>query len=68
MCLETARQNFERDVTSELRVARAIDLPHAAGAEGGEDFVRAEADACQECHLTVRNVGSVGQVRCTGTS
>ena len=38
-------QDLERDVAIQLRVARAIDLAHAAGAEGGEDFVRAEARA-----------------------
>ena len=52
--LETARggrdrartlgQDLDRDVAIELRVARAIHLAHAAGAEGGEDLVRAEAE------------------------
>ena len=31
-----------RDVAIELRIARAIDLAHPAGAEGGDDFIRAE--------------------------
>ena len=35
-------QHLDRDVTTELRVARAIDLPHSAGTEHGHDFVRAE--------------------------
>ena len=29
----TSRQDLERDVAPQLRVARAIDLAHAAGAE-----------------------------------
>ena len=43
-------QDLDRDVTIELRVARAIDLAHAAGAEGREDFVRAESCAGLQCH------------------
>ena len=35
----TSRQDFDRDIASELRVARAIDLAHAAGAEMGDDLV-----------------------------
>src|SRR5258706_4216149 len=35
-------QNLQRNVTIELRVARAIDLAHAAGAERAEDLVGAE--------------------------
>ena len=42
---DVGRQYFQRDVTFELRVPRAVDLAHAAGAQGREDFVRAEADA-----------------------
>ena len=38
-----AREDLDRDVAIELRVARPIDLAHAAGPEGGEDLVRAEA-------------------------
>ena len=36
-------QDLDRDVAVEARVARAVDLAHAAGAEGGEDLVGAEA-------------------------
>ena len=43
---ERVGQDLDRHVATERRVARAIDLAHAAGAEGGEDFVRAEA-ACR---------------------
>ena len=31
-------KDFERDVASELRVGRAVDLAHAACAEGSDDF------------------------------
>ena len=42
---ERRRQDLHRDVAIELRVARAIDLSHPAGAERGENFVGAEACA-----------------------
>ncbi|GMR22658.1 MAG: hypothetical protein BMS9Abin37_1022 [Acidobacteriota bacterium] len=32
-------QNFDRDVSTELGVARAIDGAHATGAEGLDDLV-----------------------------
>ena len=41
-------QHLDRDVAIELRIARAIDLPHAALADRRSDFVDAEARAgCQ---------------------
>ena len=46
---EVRRQDLDRDVTPELGVACAIDLAHAAGAERGDDRVRAELTAD---HLT----------------
>ena len=39
---ERRGQDFERDVALERRVARAVDLAHAALAEQGEDFVVTE--------------------------
>ena len=36
-------QDLQRYVASELRVPSTIDFAHPAGAEGGEDFVRADA-------------------------
>ena len=42
---EQLGQDLDRDVAIELRVARAIHLAHAAGAERGEDLVGAEARA-----------------------
>ena len=41
-------QDLDRDVAIQLRVARAIHLAHAAGPEGREDFVGAEASAGEE--------------------
>ena len=40
-----ARQDFERDVAPQLRVARAIDLAHSAGADSAGDFIGAEPRA-----------------------
>ena len=37
------RQHLDRDLASEPRVAGAIHLAHAAGAERGDDLVGAEA-------------------------
>ncbi len=45
---EDARQNLERDVAPELRVARAIHLAHAAGAEQRLDLVDADASTGQQ--------------------
>jgi hypothetical protein len=39
---EMRRQNFDRHCPIEARVASAIHLPHAAGAERGKNFVRAK--------------------------
>ena len=38
-------QYLDRDVAIEPGIARAIDLAHAAGAEGREDFIGTEARA-----------------------
>ena len=42
---ERVRQDLERDVAIQLRVARAIHLAHAARADERNDFVDAEAGA-----------------------
>ena len=42
---ERLGQDFDGNVPIELRVARAVDLAHAAGANGGEDFIGAEPGA-----------------------
>jgi hypothetical protein len=36
-------QDFERDITPELRVAGTIHFAHPTAAKGGEDFVRTDA-------------------------
>jgi hypothetical protein len=38
---ELVGENFQRDVTVELGVARAVDLPHSAFADQGGHFIRA---------------------------
>ena len=42
---KSRRQDLDRDVAIEPRVARAIDLAHSAGAEQRDDVVEAEAGA-----------------------
>ena len=50
---EGVRQDFQRHVTVERRVACAIDLAHSASANGRNDFIRAEAGAVREGHRVV---------------
>ncbi len=40
-------QDFQRDVATELRVARAIDLAHPACAEAGQNLVAADLSAAE---------------------
>ena len=49
---EGGRQDLDRDVAAEARVLGAVDLPHAARADGGEDLVGAEAGTGGEGHRT----------------
>ena len=44
------RAHLERDVAPEPRVARAIDLAHAAGTEQRDDFIRSEGASGSERH------------------
>ena len=44
-------QRLQRHVATQLGVARPIDLAHAAGAEGGENLVWAEAGTGREGHV-----------------
>ena len=44
-------QDLDRHCTREAGVTCAIDLAHAAGTEGRDDFGRAESSAGCECHL-----------------
>ena len=47
---ELGGQRLDGDVAAEARVARAIDLAHAARAERRDDFVGAESGAGGEWH------------------
>jgi hypothetical protein len=50
---ESTGKHFDRDLAIESRIARAIHLAHAAGANGRDDFVVTElGPGCQ------RHVGS----------
>ena len=44
------RKHFDGDVAAEPRVASPVHLAHAAGADGRDDFVRAEARANEDVH------------------
>src|SRR6266850_6118072 len=46
-------QDLDGDVAPELRVARTIHFAHAARAESGQDFVRAEEGAGCQGHQRV---------------
>ena len=43
-------QDLDGDLALEVGVGGAIDLAHSAGAEGGDDFIRAEARAGSQSH------------------
>ena len=47
---ECVGQDLDRDDAIEPRVARLVDLAHAAGADEREDFVGAEAGAGGQSH------------------
>jgi hypothetical protein len=47
---ERVRQDLDGDVSLQLRVARAIHLPHAAGANQSDDLILAEAAARSQGH------------------
>jgi hypothetical protein len=57
---ERGGEDLERDVAIELEVARAVDLAHAAGADGRDDFVRPESVAGREPHGEI--VSPAGQL------
>ena len=48
---ERGGQDLDRDLASEPRVARAVDLAHAAGAERREDLVRTQLRTCRKRQL-----------------
>ena len=47
---DRGRDDLDRDIPSEPRIAGAIDLAHASGAERGQDFVGTEARASGQSH------------------
>ena len=47
-------EDLDRDVATELRVARAIDLAHAAGAEWRDDFIGPESRTGSKQHGVAR--------------
>jgi hypothetical protein len=47
---ERVGEHLQRHVASELRIARVIHLPHAAGADLGSDLIWAEAGSGAEGH------------------
>jgi hypothetical protein len=55
------QQNFDRDVPTELRIARAIHLAHAARAKRRRDFICAEASARSERHGKWLRLWEMGQ-------
>ena len=52
-----SRQDLERDVAIELRIARAVDLAHATGAERAADFIWSDPGAGAEAHEGVEGLG-----------
>ena len=42
---KTRREHLDRDVAPEARIARAVDLAHAARAEQADDFIGTDASA-----------------------
>lgn len=48
---ECRRQNFDRDIAHEPRIARSIDFAHAARADERADLIRAEVCAGWNRHL-----------------
>ena len=47
---ERLRQNLQRDIASEPRVAGAVDVAHLARATEADDLVRAETSASSQSH------------------
>src|SRR5438552_6002170 len=47
---QRGRQNLDRDVALQPRVACAIHFAHRAGADGGEDLIRPDAASGCESH------------------
>src|SRR5947207_15043966 len=50
------REHLQRDVAVKLRVSGAIDLAHAARADLGDDFIRADPRTWRQSHLEVAGI------------
>lgn len=50
---DPVEQYLQRNVAMEVSVEGAVDLSHAAGADEGDDLVRAKASAAGKGHLGV---------------
>ncbi len=55
----TVGQHFQGHIPAELRVPGAVHLTHAALADEGGDFVRAEARAWADGHVGYGNGGAI---------
>lgn len=66
---EAVGEGLDRDHASESRVARCVDRAHPAGAEGRNDFIRAEARAVCQRHPTAVDYMSLvtRELVCVGT-
>jgi len=53
---ERCRQDLDGHVAFEPRIARAIHLAHAAGADGGHDLVRSKAGFAPKRHSSRRRL------------
>ncbi len=62
MCEEVG-EDFDRDITIQLRVARPIDLAHPPCADLGEDVVDAEACAGGERQTVVDYTGGTAALQ-----
>jgi hypothetical protein len=63
---ERGGKNLDGDVASEPRIARAIDLAHAARADERDDFIRTEASAGREGHVAGRLYRAIAPIGSSG--
>ena len=52
------RQDLQRDVSTELRVVRAVDLAHSADTQEAADAIRAELRSSRKGHVATAAAGS----------
>ena len=63
---DVCRHNLERDIAVQACIYGFVDLAHAAGADGGDNLIAAEASAWGKRHLSGEYMA--GDVRVTGPS